>query len=60
MSTEFTLPSWPQYRYMSLEQKDQIYEQYCRAQGIDPAADSSADDFIEALPEVDNTYRDQR
>lgn len=55
------LPTWTIYRYLPLEQREQIHLTWCQEHDRDPDSESDVDEFfdlLDAVPEPDpNTPR---
>ena len=47
--TRITLPLWWQYRGMSLEQRDEIYLDWCHRAGLAPDLENTVDEFFDCM-----------
>jgi hypothetical protein len=45
--------SWAQYRTLTDDQREAHYQAWCSRQGLDPDLESTANQFVDGMPETD-------
>ena len=51
--------TWPQYKYLPYETKEEIYSAWCQLKGFDPDAEATANAFFDDMDLVEESEDDQ-